>query len=79
MAHYTLTQIIVTIPEDLLCGRRDKRLIRVSHRRIFMDANPDFSGIGGLPEQERRSRILEVPQYCHRQGMKIYTIFDIFY
>ena len=45
MAHYTLTQIIVTIPEDLLCRRRDKRLLRVSHRRIFLDANPDFQAL----------------------------------
>ena len=42
ISQYTLTHIVRTSPEAMLCAHWHKQSIRVRDRRIFMDVNPDF-------------------------------------
>ena len=54
MTQYTLTQIGDTIPYDIFCGQRGKKLLRLRGRRIFLGINTDLflEVVNYLDEQE---------------------------
>ena len=63
--HYTMKNIVRTIPEAMFCRHRDNRFLRVRDRRVLHDVNQSFFWAVVDDLNKKISRLLTVLYKIH--------------